>query len=59
MTFKARVRLASALWLVLAMIVWNVIFDRVIVLAGRRYVYEASAAARRSRRPPPSACGRS
>ncbi len=42
MTFKTRVRIASALWLVLALIVWNVVFDRIIVLAGRRYVYDAS-----------------
>ncbi len=45
MTFKARVRIASVLWLVLAMIVWTVVFDRVIVLAGRRYVYDASMSA--------------
>ncbi len=45
MTFKAKVRVASALWLVLAVVVWNVIFDRVIVLAGRRYVYDAAVSA--------------
>jgi hypothetical protein len=39
------VRLATALWLVLAVVVWNVIFDRVIVLGGRRYVVAASGAA--------------
>jgi hypothetical protein len=38
-------RLALALWLTLAIVVWNVIFDRVLVLAGRRYVVAASAAA--------------
>lgn len=34
------------LWLVLAFVVWNVIFDRVLVLAGRRFVHDASRAAR-------------
>jgi hypothetical protein len=38
--------LAVALWLVFAVVVWNVVFDRVLVLAGRRYVYEATLAAR-------------
>ena len=45
MTLTTRVRVASALWLVLAAVVWNVIFDRVIVLAGRRYVYDAALSA--------------
>ena len=40
-------RLAVALWIVWAAVVWNVVFDRVLVLAGRRYVYAASVAARR------------
>jgi hypothetical protein len=34
------------LWCVLAFLVWNVVFDRVLVLAGRRFVYEAALAAR-------------
>jgi hypothetical protein len=38
-------RLAIVLWVALAIAVWNVIFDRVIVLAGRRYVIAASEAA--------------
>jgi hypothetical protein len=38
--------LASALWLVLAFVVWNVVFDRVLVLAGRRYAHAAAIAAR-------------
>jgi hypothetical protein len=46
MKWSPRVRLAAALWVVLAGIVWNVIFDRVMVLAGRRYVYDAAASAR-------------
>lgn len=32
---------AVALWLVFAFLVWNVIFDRVVVLAGRRYSHDA------------------
>jgi len=40
-----RPRLAWALWLVWAVVVWNVVFDRVLVLAGRRYVWMASSAA--------------
>jgi hypothetical protein len=38
-------RLAVALWCVLAFLVWNVVFDRVLVLAGRRYVHAATVAA--------------
>ena len=40
-----RTRLAAVLWLVFAFVVWNVVFDRVLVLAGRRYVSTAYAAA--------------
>ena len=40
-----RSRLAVVLWCVLAFLVWNVVFDRVLVLAGRRYVYAATVAA--------------
>ena len=32
------------LWLVLAVVVWNVVFDRILVLAGRRYVHAVGAA---------------
>lgn len=42
-TPERRVRVAALLWVVLAVVIWNVIFDRVVVLAGRRY---AAAAAR-------------
>ena len=38
-------RIAATLWVVLAVIVWNVVFDRVIVVAGRRYLHAASLAA--------------
>jgi ABC-type Fe3+ transport system permease subunit len=37
-------RLAAGLWLVLAVVVWNVVFDRIIVLAGRRYAHAAVTA---------------
>ena len=40
-----RPRLAMALWIVLAVVVWNVVFDRVLVNAGREYVRSAMAAA--------------
>jgi hypothetical protein len=39
-------RLARVLWIVWAIVVWNVVFDRVIVVAGRQYVDAATAAAR-------------
>jgi hypothetical protein len=35
---------ARLLWLILAVVVWNVVFDRVLVLAGRRYVHAAATA---------------
>ena len=38
--------MAAALWLVLAFAVWNVVFDRVLVLAGRRYSFAAATAVR-------------
>jgi len=41
-------RVAAILWLVLAFLVWNVVFDRILVLAGRRYSYAAEVAARHS-----------
>jgi hypothetical protein len=40
--------MALALWIVLAFVVWNVVFDRVLVVAGRQYVYAAARAARGS-----------
>jgi hypothetical protein len=39
-------RVATILWIVLAVVVWNVVFDRVIVNAGRAYVMAAYAAGR-------------
>ena len=41
----AAARLARVLWIAWAVIVWNVAFDRVIVVAGRDYVNAASLAA--------------
>ena len=38
-------RLAAWLWVVFAFVVWNVVFDRVIVEAGREFVGLAKAAA--------------
>ena len=37
-------RIALALWIAWAVIVWNVVFDRVIVVAGRSYIAAALAA---------------
>jgi hypothetical protein len=38
-------RLAMALWVVWAVVVWNVVFDHVIVVAGRHYLNAAGIAA--------------
>lgn len=38
-------RLAQVLWIAWALIVWNVVFDRVIVVAGRAYIVAAEVAA--------------
>src|SRR2546427_2538280 len=38
-------RLAMALWVAWAVVVWNVVFDHVIVVAGRRYLNAAGIAA--------------
>ena len=38
-------RLARVLWIAWAVIVWNVVFDRVIVVAGRSYIAAAGRAA--------------
>jgi hypothetical protein len=39
------VRIATGLWVALAVIVWNVVFDHVIVVAGRRFIVAAGLAA--------------
>jgi len=38
-------RIARGLWIVWAILVWNVVFDHVIVVAGRAYIAAAVAAA--------------
>jgi hypothetical protein len=48
-TPRQKTRLAIVLWLVLAGVVWNVIFDRIRILADRRYVYDATMAVRLGR----------
>lgn len=39
-------RIAVILWIVLAVVVWNVVFDHVLVEAGRAYIIAAATAAR-------------
>ena len=38
-------RLARALWIIWAVLLWNVVFDHVIVVAGRSYIAAAGRAA--------------
>jgi hypothetical protein len=38
-------RLARVLWIALAIVIWNLVFDRMIISAGRQYVRAAVAAA--------------
>jgi hypothetical protein len=38
------VRIVVALWLLLAVVVWHVVFDREVVAAGREFVKAAAAA---------------
>ena len=47
-SLRSNVGVALALWITLAFVVWNVVFDRVLVVAGRQYVYAATQAARGS-----------
>jgi len=39
-------RLALFLWIVWAVVTWNVVFDHAIVAAGRAYIHAAAVAAR-------------
>ena len=49
---RAAARLARALWVLWAVIVWNVVFDQVVVRAGREYIAAAGrAGVSRSARP--------
>jgi energy-coupling factor transporter transmembrane protein EcfT len=45
---RRRVRLAAVLWLLFAFVVWNVVFDRILVTEGRAYVYAAAVAVSKS-----------
>ena len=45
--------LARALWIALAVVVWNVVFDHVIVSAGRQYIVAAERAVWVSETVPP------
>ena len=45
---RKRVRLAAILWLLFAFVVWNVVFDRILVIEGRAYVYTAAVAVSKS-----------
>jgi hypothetical protein len=40
-------RLALGLWIAWAVVVWNVVFDHTIEVAGRTYLYAAGLAAQR------------
>jgi hypothetical protein len=42
---RAAARIARVLWIAWAIIVWNVVFDHVIVVAGRNYINAARLAA--------------
>ncbi len=42
---RRALRIAVALWIVWAVIVWNVVFDHVIVVAGREFIAAAGQAA--------------
>jgi predicted secreted protein len=42
---RRTLRMAVALWIAWAVIVWNVVFDHVIVVAGRQFIAAAGEAA--------------
>ena len=42
---RSAARIARALWIAWAVILWNVVFDHVIVVAGRDYIAAAGRAA--------------
>jgi hypothetical protein len=45
-SLRSSLGVGLALWVALALVVWNVVFDRVLVVAGRQYVCAAARAAR-------------
>lgn len=49
-TTRRRVRVAAGLWLLLTVVWWMVVYDRLVVLAGRRYSHDAAVAFRESHR---------
>jgi hypothetical protein len=44
MSLPRRARLVAVFWVIAVIVVWNAVFDRVIVLAGRQYIQAAVAA---------------
>jgi hypothetical protein len=44
--FAVQARLAMGLWIAWAVVVWNVVFDHAIEIAGRAYLHTAAVAAR-------------
>jgi hypothetical protein len=42
---RVAARIARALWIAWSIVVWNVVFDRVIVVAGRQFIVAASGQA--------------
>jgi hypothetical protein len=44
-TLPRSARIAAALWIAWAVVVFNVVLDQVIAVAGRRYIVEALASA--------------
>ena len=46
MALPRNARVAVVLWIVLAVLAWNVVFDRMIVVAARLYIVAAKDAAR-------------
>jgi hypothetical protein len=45
MTKFTRTHVAIALWIIWAVVVWNVVFDHAIEIAGRSYLHAAALAA--------------
>jgi len=43
--FNRRARIAVGLWIAWAVVVWNVVFDHAIEIAGRAYLHTAAVAA--------------
>ena len=44
MSLSRRARFVAAFWAIAVLVVWNAVFDRVIVLSGRNYIRAAVAA---------------